>query len=107
VRVEGRVEQVSDAEAEAYFATRPRGAQIGAWASKQSAPLASRDELEAAVKASEEKFAGREVPRPAFWSGFRVIPEQIEFWESQENRLHERTLYLREYGRWVIKKLYP
>jgi pyridoxamine 5'-phosphate oxidase len=107
VRIEGRVERVSEAEANAYFRLRPRGSQIGAWASEQSAPLASRAELEERVKAFEEKFAGREVPRPPFWSGFRVIPERIEFWESRENRLHDRTVYRREHGRWVREKLYP
>jgi pyridoxamine 5'-phosphate oxidase len=107
VRVEGRVEQVSDTEAGAYFATRPRGSQIGAWASKQSAPLVSRERLEADFKAVEEKFAGREVPRPLFWSGFRLIPERIEFWESRENRLHDRTVYSRKNGNWKIEKLYP
>lgn len=107
VRVEGRVEQVSDAEADAYFASRPRGSQIGAWASKQSAPLANREQLEADFKAVEEKFAGREMPRPPFWSGLRLMPERIEFWESREDRLHDRTLYSRQNGEWVIKKLYP
>jgi pyridoxamine 5'-phosphate oxidase len=107
VRVEGRVEQVSDAEADAYFAARPRGSQIGAWASKQSAPLASREQLEAEFKIVEEKFAGRELPRPAFWSGLRLIPERIEFWESRENRLHDRTVYSREKNGWVVEKLYP
>lgn len=107
VRVEGRVEQVSDAEADAYFITRPRGSQIGAWASKQSALLASREQLEADFKAVEEKFSGREVPRPPFWSGFRLMPERIEFWESREDRLHERTLYSRKNSEWVLEKLYP
>lgn len=107
VRVEGRVEQVSDAEADAYFATRPHGSQIGAWASKQSASLASREQLETDFKTVEEKFAGREVPRPPFWSGFRLIPERIEFWESRENRLHDRTAYSRQNGEWKIEKLYP
>jgi pyridoxamine 5'-phosphate oxidase len=107
VRIEGRVEPVSGAEADAYFATRPRGAQIGAWASKQSRTLASREELEARVKAVEEKFAGREVARPPFWSGFRVIPARIEFWESRENRLHDRVVYLKENGKWRTERLYP
>ncbi len=107
VRIEGRVEKVSDAEAETYFASRPRGAQIGAWASRQSRILAAREELEARVKAVEEKFAGAEVPRPPFWSGFRVIPERIEFWQSQPSRLHDRTVYVRQNGVWVIEKLYP
>jgi pyridoxamine 5'-phosphate oxidase len=107
VRVEGRIEIVSDAEADAYFATRPRGSQIGAWASKQSASLKSRDQLEADFQAVEKKFAGREVPRPPFWSGFRLIPERIEFWESRENRLHDRTVYTRENDEWILEKLYP
>lgn len=107
VRVEGRVEQVSDAEADAYFATRPRGSQIGAWASKQSAPLASREQLAADFKAVEEKFGDREVPRPPFWSGFRLIPERIEFWESRENRLHDRTVYLCQNSEWILEQLYP
>jgi pyridoxamine 5'-phosphate oxidase len=107
VRVEGRVEPVSEAEADAYFATRPRGAQIGAWASKQSRTLTSREELETRVKAVEEKFAGREVVRPPFWSGFRVIPSRLEFWESRENRLHDRVVYLKENGAWRSERLYP
>ena len=108
IRIDGTVEQVADAEADAYFASRPRGAQIGAWASRQSAVLSSRAELENRMKKFEEEFSGRQVPRPPFWSGFRVIPERIEFWESRENRLHERTLYVREGERsWVIQKLYP
>lgn len=107
VRVEGRIEKVSDAEADAYFATRPRGAQIGAWASKQSRTLATREELEARVKAVEEKFAGRDVPRPPFWSGFRVIPERLEFWQSRQSRLHDRTVYSKQGNKWIIEKLYP
>ncbi|MFQ5779399.1 MAG: pyridoxamine 5'-phosphate oxidase [Nitrospiria bacterium] len=107
VRIEGPVEQVADAEADAYFSTRPRGAQIGAWASKQSATLSDQSELESRVKKYEEKFAGRDVPRPPFWSGYRVIPEQIEFWEARDNRLHERTLYTRKDGKWVMARLYP
>lgn len=107
VRVEGCIEKVSDAEADAYFATRPRGAQIGAWASKQSRTLATREELEARVKAVEEKYARREVPRPPFWSGFRVIPERLEFWQSRASRLHERTVYSKQGNKWIIETLYP
>lgn len=107
VRVEGPVEQVSAGEADAYFATRPRGAQIAAWSSIQSAPLASRSELERRFSALEKEYTGREVPRPPFWSGFRVIPERIEFWEFRENRLHDRTLYIRDGGKWVGQNLYP
>jgi len=107
VRVEGRVEKVSEAEADVYFATRPRGAQIGAWASKQSRILATREELETRVKVLEEKYAGREVPRPPFWSGFRVVPERIEFWQSRASRLHDRTVYSRQNDGWIVDKLYP
>ena len=107
VRVEGSVDRTSDAEADAYFATRPRGAQLGAWASKQSEPLSGRAELEEKLKAFEEEFAGRQVPRPPFWSGFRVIPDRIEFWEYREDRLHDRTLYSNRDGTWAVQKLYP
>lgn len=107
VRVEGAITQVSDEEADAYFATRPRGSQIGAWASQQSAPLKSREELEWRFAEYEKKFAGQPVPRPLFWSGFRLQPQRIEFWKGRENRLHERTLYTREPDRWVATFLYP
>lgn len=107
VRIEGRVASVTDAEADAYFASRPRGAQIGAWASRQSQALTTREELEARVRSFEAKFAGSEVPRPPFWSGFRVIPERMEFWQSRASRLHDRTVYVRQNNTWVIEKLYP
>ena len=107
VRIEGRVVSVADAEANAYFASRPRGAQIGAWASRQSQVLTTREELEARVRSFEAKFAGSEVPRPPFWSGFRVIPERMEFWQSRASRLHDRTVYVRQNEAWVIEKLYP
>lgn len=107
VRIEGTVEQVSDAEADAYFASRPRGAQIAAWASEQSAVLDRQDELASRIRQFEVEFAGREVPRPAFWSGFRVVAQRMEFWESRENRLHERTLYVQEGTGWSRQKLYP
>jgi pyridoxamine 5'-phosphate oxidase len=95
VRIEGRAVQVPDAEADAYFATRPRRSQLGAWASDQSAPLASREELVAKFAAIEAKFAGQPVTRPPGWSGFRVEPLAMEFWRNQESRLHERELYMR------------
>ena len=110
VRVTGRAEPVSDAEADAYFASRPRGSQIGAWASKQSTPLASRATLEERIREVTERFAGRSVPRPPFWSGFRVIPEVIEFWHGQPSRLHERDVYTRDAAAplgWRIEQLYP
>ncbi len=107
VRIEGPVERVSNAEADAYFATRPRGAQVGAWASKQSAELSSRSELETRIKKYDEQFSDQEVPRPPFWSGFRVIPEKMEFWTAKEDRLHDRALYTCEDGNWVMVRLYP
>jgi pyridoxamine 5'-phosphate oxidase len=108
VRIEGAVEIVSDAEADAYFATRPRGSQVGAWASKQSETLESRDTFEERVHKAEKEFEGREVPRPPRWSGLRVKPERIEFWFGAEFRLHERWLYERNRaGEWTKRMLYP
>jgi pyridoxamine 5'-phosphate oxidase len=110
VRVEGRVEAVGDEEADIYFASRPRGSQIGAWASRQSAPLASRDELEARIRAVEEQYREREIPRPPHWSGFRLLPERIEFWLGRPSRLHERDVYHRDPDTptgWRLEQLYP
>ena len=95
VRIEGDALLVADAEADAYFATRPRQSQLGAWASHQSAPLASREELLARLADLVERFADQTVPRPPGWSGYRVAPLAIEFWRNQESRLHERELYTR------------
>jgi len=107
VRVEGAVEAVSDQEAEAYFATRPRMSQIGAWASKQTQPLESRFELEKRMAAFTAKFNVSEVPRPEFWSGFRLVPVRIEFWEEQPFRLHDRVIFRLEDGEWNAQRLYP
>ena len=107
VRIEGAVTKVADEEADAYFATRERASQIGAWASKQSRPIESPTALADRVAEYEKKFAGREVPRPDFWSGFRVAADRIEFWKNKPNRLHERHLYTRDGDGWKIETLYP
>ncbi len=107
VRIEGSVEPVSIAEADAYFASRPRGSQIGAWASKQSATLASRETFEAQIEHYEKKFDGIDVPRPPHWSGFRVVPEMFEFWYGAEFRLHERQCYERVNSEWHKRMLFP
>ena len=107
VRIEGTVTRVSDAEADAYFATRPRGSQIGAWASRQSRPLEAATELDARVSEYEKKFEGRDVPRPPFWSGFRLLPSSIEFWKGRPSRLHDRQLFTREGEGWRVTPLYP
>ncbi|WP_437541596.1 pyridoxamine 5'-phosphate oxidase [Sorangium sp. So ce367] len=107
IRVEGRIERVSDAESDAYFETRGRGSQIGAWASRQSAPLPSREALLDRVREIERRFEGRPVPRPEFWGGYRVVPERVEFWYGQENRLHDRVVYVRHGDGWRVERLYP
>jgi pyridoxamine 5'-phosphate oxidase len=107
VRIEGDVERVSDADADAYFATRPRGSQIGAWASMQSAELASRDALDARVAEIANRFASGPVTRPPFWTGFRVVPRSIEFWTRDPARLHERVRFQRDGDGWTRALLYP
>jgi pyridoxamine 5'-phosphate oxidase len=107
IRIEGAVERLEDAESDAYFSSRPRGSQLGAWASRQSARLASRETLVEEYRAIEQRFAGGIVPRPSFWGGFRLIPARIEFWFGRADRLHERVLYVREGGQWNAETLYP
>lgn len=107
VLVDGQVEPVSPEEADAYFASRPRGSQIGAWASVQSSPLADREALVAAVAEVEQRFEGQSVPRPEHWSGFRVKPRRVEFWYGREYRLHERVCFTQDQGEWVKTLLYP
>ena len=107
VTIEGAVEPVSDAEADAYWVTRDRASQLGAWASQQSEPLPSRAALLKRIARYAAAFAGRSVPRPSHWSGYRLVPERIEFWTARPFRLNERVLYERRGARWTVTLLYP
>ncbi len=107
IRVEGAVEVVSDAEADEYYASRPRGSRIGAWASQQSRPLEGRWALEKAVAEYTVKFGIGEIPRPPHWSGFRIVPDRIEFWRDMPFRLHERRVFTPAENGWAIEMQYP
>lgn len=107
VLIEGVVEQVSDREADEYFASRDRGSQLGAWASDQSSPLKSRAELLKRVVETEARYFGKSVPRPPHWSGLRVVPRMIEFWKGKKSRLHDRYRYTFEDGDWNKQRLFP
>jgi pyridoxamine 5'-phosphate oxidase len=107
VEIEGPVEPTTDEESDAYFAGRPRGAQLGAWASPQSAVIVDRDDLMRRVADAGTRFESRDVDRPAYWGGFRVVPDRIEFWQGHEHRLHDRFAYARTAEGWRIDRLAP
>jgi pyridoxamine 5'-phosphate oxidase len=105
--IEGTVQELSAADSEPYFHSRPRGSQLGAWASRQSTVIGSRDELEKRYAELEQRWAGQPVPMPDFWGGYRVVPSVIEFWQGRVNRLHDRFRYRRDGGAWVIERQAP
>jgi len=107
IRIEGPVQAVTAEEADAYFASRARLSQIGAWASTQSRPIAEPGDLERRVAEVTAQYEGQPVPRPSYWSGFRLVPDRIEFWHAKPNRLHDRHLYIRSDDGWKIETLYP
>jgi pyridoxamine 5'-phosphate oxidase len=107
VRVEGSTERISEADSAAYFGTRTRGSQVGAWASRQSEVLEDRSALQTQAGEIEKRFKGRDIPLPSFWGGYRIIPERIEFWQGRLNRLHDRLVFTREGEGWAARRLYP
>jgi pyridoxamine 5'-phosphate oxidase len=107
IRIEGKISLVDDTQADEYYATRPRGSRIGAWTSAQSRPLKDRETFEADLAATEAKFPGETIPRPPFWSGWRLTPAYFEFWQDQQYRLHDRLTYTRTVNGWLPGRLYP
>ena len=107
VIIKGRVEKVSEEKSESYFRSRPRGSQLGAWASQQSEIINSRTVLENQLQLLEDKFEGKEIPKPSFWGGYQIIPSEFEFWQGRANRLHDRIRYQKEGDQWNTKRLSP
>jgi pyridoxamine 5'-phosphate oxidase len=107
VRIEGQIEKISEADSDAYFASRPRGSQLGAWASSQSECLDSREVLEQTLQALEQEYAEKAIPRPPHWGGYRVVPNAVEFWQGRPSRLHDRLLYQIEGQNWRVTRLFP
>ena len=107
VRIEGQIETISAADSDAYFASRPRGSQLGAWASSQSERLDSRETLEQTLQALEQEYADKAIPRPPHWGGYRVVPNAVEFWQGRPSRLHDRLLYQLEGQTWRVSRLSP
>lgn len=107
VRIEGWVKKVESYESDRYFQSRPRGSRLGAWASPQSGIVSSREELDVRYREVESEYQGREIPRPPYWGGYRVVPKSIEFWQGRTNRLHDRLRYRREEGDWILERLAP
>lgn len=107
IRIEGLVQPATLAEADAYYATRPRISRLGAWASDQSRPLPARSVLEARLAEAEAKYPGEEIPRPPYWSGYRLVPERFEFWQNMPFRLHDRNIFSRAGHGWARSKLFP
>lgn len=107
VRVEGVAQRIPEDESDAYFASRPRGHQLGAWASEQSEPVENRELLEQRMRDYEERFEGEEVPRPHSWGGYAIVPERIEFWQGRPSRMHDRLEFVRARGRWTMRRLQP
>ena len=107
VRVEGKVQRIAEDESDAYFASRPRGHQLGAWASEQSEPVENRELLDQRMRDYEERFEGEDVPRPHSWGGYAIVPDRIEFWQGRPNRMHDRLEFVQSDGVWSVRRLQP